>query len=1037
MKLADISIKRPVFITVIIMSLTIVGILCYKNLTINDMPEADIPYVTVTISQRGATPEEIEAKVTKKVEESVGQISGVKHITSTMMSGVSNTVIEFGLDKPSEVAAQEVRDKLGSVRGQLPRDIDEPIIAKFDFSARAVVSLAITNNGDSRELSNIVDDIVKKRLNSVKGVGTVNTYGNDEREIEVKLDNDKLSAYGLTTAEVANSLRNDNIEMPAGKVRDKEKEISIKTDSTIDKVEDFNNILVGKKNNVEIRLKDVANITDGIKDKSSLSYYQGKNAIGIDVVKQSGANTVEVADGIKKELDSIKNSLPKDVKVEVVRDNSVNIRNTVDEVMKTIIEGCILAIIIVFLFLNEWESTLISATSLPISIISTFICMKLMKFSLNTMSLMALSLAVGLLIDDAIVVIENIVRHLHMGSSPLKAAKEATNEIGFAVIATTLAVISVFLPIALVSGIIGKYFIEFGLTVVFSMLVSLFISFTLVPMMSSRMLKESQQTERTIIGKFFRLFNQKFNVLSEKYSEFLGVVLNHRLITMILAVALFLGSTRLFPLLGFSFMPSTDQGEINISANLDSGLSLESAGKKTKQIEESVKKYSEVNYTYSTVKRDSVSIFVKLIDKKERKDSAKVMAEKMRNDLKDIPGVETSVSVPSSGGPGGSKDVSFNIVGDNYQELQNFALKAKQFMQKDPHAKDVSINYKAGSPETKIDVDRDKAADLGVNSSAIGDTLSTLFNGTVVGKFDNGKDRYDVRLSIDDNQGKNLNDLENIYVSGANNKMIPLNQVTKKVFSTTSSSIHRYDRTGQIEISANVSGMATGDFLNLYTKKLNTEMEMPKGVSLSVGGANSAMQEGFTSLIVALGMSVLFLYLVMAAQFESFIDPVAIMFALPLAIIGAIIGLYISGSQMSIMAMIGIIMLMGLVAKNGILLIDAAKQRINDGVEINESLKEAGLVRLRPIVMTSLAMIFGMIPLALAKGAGTEMRAPMAQAVIGGLITSTILTLFVVPVIYTVIDDIKRFFRNIRTKISPKQIIQNDKEDKLNEKEYK
>lgn len=1011
MRLADVSIKRPVLISVVIIALTVLGILCYKNLTINDMPEADSPTVTVIIGQKGSSPEELETKVTKKVEEAVGEISGVKHISSTMIDGNSNTVIEFVLDKSSDVAAQEVRDKVSGIRRQLPKDIDEPIIAKFDVTAKAVVSIAVTGGSDNKELSTLVDDVIKKKLYAVKGVGTVNTYGKDEREIQIKLDKEKLASYGLTTAEVVNSLQSDNLEMPGGKVTDGGREISLKTNSNIKKVEDFNNILVAKRAGNEIRVRDVAKVIDGTKDKDSLSFYQGKQAIGIDIVKQSGSNTVEVADGVKKEIEKIKTSLPKGVSIDIIRDNSVSIRDTVDEVIKTIIEGCILAVIIVFVFLNEWESTLISATSLPISIISTFICMKMMKFSLNTMSLMALSLAVGLLIDDAIVVIENIVSHLHMGKSPRQAAKEATSEIGFAVIATTLAVISVFLPIALVSGMIGRYFIEFGLTVVFSMIVSLFVSFTLVPMMSARMLKGKHKKKKTVFGRFFDWLNDKFNKITEKYAQFLRFVLKHRAVTMVLAIVMFFGSTKIIPLLGFSFMPSTDQGEIVLDANLDSGLSLETAGQKTKEIEMNLRKYPEVKFIYSTVQKDNVSVFVKLVDKSERK-NVKTIVEKMRTDLKQIPGVELAVNSVSIG-PTGSKDVSFNITGDNYEQLQAFAIKAKQMMLQDPHARDVSINYRAGKPETKLDVNRDKAADLGVNTAAAADTLNTLFNGTVVSKFDSGKDRYDVRVSIEDEQRKNLDSLEGIYVSGSNNQMVPLNQVATKVFSTTSSSLHRYDRTGQVEISANVAGMATGDFLNLYLDKLKNGMEVPKGVSVDVGGMNGTMQEGFNSIVTALFMSILFLYLVMAAQFESFIDPISIMFALPLAIIGAILGLYVAGSELSIMAMIGIIMLMGLVAKNGILLIDFAKQKRGEGLDRDEALKEAGLVRLRPIIMTTLAMIFGMIPLAVAKGAGTEMRAPMAQAVIGGLITSTILTLFIVPVVYTLLDDLKGLFKKV------------------------
>lgn len=663
-----------------------------------------------------------------------------------------------------------------------------------------------------------MDDVITKKLYTVKGVGEVSIYGKAEREIQIKLDKTKMSAYGLTTSEVISSLQNDNLEVQGGKVDDGDREISLKTNSNIKKVADFYDILVAKRNGVEIRLKDVGKVVDGTEEKESLSFYQGKEAIGIDIVKQSGANTVEVADGIKGELANIQSALPEGVKVDIVRDGSEAIRDMVDEVMQTLFEGCILAVVIVYLFLNEWESTLISATSLPASVITSFVGLKFMNFSLNTMSLMALSLAVGLLIDDAIVVMENIIRHLHMGKTPLQAAKEATSEIGLAVLATTFAVIAVFLPIALVSGVIGKYFIEFGLTIVFSMLVSLLVSFTLVPMMSSGMLKSGKKSKKTFLSKFFQGFNHAFDKLAENYARFLGVVLSHRFMTMILSILLLVGCIRIIPLLGFSFIPSADQGEISISADLDSGLSLETAGKKAAEIESVVGKYPEVQYIYTTVEKDELSLFVKLADKNERQDSAQVITRKMREDLKEITGIELAIK-PVSFGPGGSnKDVAFNIKGDDYQQLQNFALAAEAAMSQYPQARDVSLNSKAGKPETKLEVDRDKAADLGVNPAVAASTISTLFNGVEVGTYDNGKDRYNVRVSI--------------------------------------------------------------------------------------------------------------------------------------------LGLYIAGSELSIISLIGIIMLMGLVAKNAILLIDFAKQKMGEGLAIKDALQEAGLVRLRPILMTTLAMIF-------------------------------------------------------------------------------
>lgn len=1026
MNISNTSIKKPVFITVIMMVLTILGFISYGELELNDMPDADMPYVSVAIIEPGATPEAIETKVTKKVEDTIQKISGVQNITSTISEGMSQTTIEFDLSKDGEVAAQEVKDKISTIRGELPTDINDPIISKFDISASSILSIAVYGSDDNTEMSDIVDNTIKKKLYTISGVGSIDVSGEDTREIHIKLDNDKLISYGLTAGQVANSIKADNIDLSTGKVIDGDNEITITTTSRIKKIEDFKNILVTKKNDTEIRLKDVAKIEDGFEEKSNIAYYQGNQAIGIDIVKQSGANTVDVAKNVKNAIDEIKSSLPEGIHVDIVSDNSTTIEDTVNDVMKTIVEGCILAVIIVFIFLNEWESTIISAASLPISIITTFICLKVMNYSLNTMSLMALSLAVGLLVDDAIVVIENIVRHLHMGKSPMKAAADATSEIGFAVIATTLAVIAVFLPMAMVSGMIGKFIVEFAMTIVFSMAVSLFVSFTLVPMMASKMLKSEKKESKSFIGKFFGWFNRKFDIFAEKYSNLLAITLHKRSIVLIASGAMFAASVLLATSLGFNMMPSTDQGTVSVSANFDSGITLDVAAQKTKQLEEIINKYPEVTSVYSTVSKSKSTIKLELVDKNVREDSSREIAEKLSTDLKVVPGVEVTVAAASM--TGGSKDVSYNIVSDDREKLQAFAEQMKGEISKDPRVRDVTSNSNAGTPQAKIVVDRDKAADLGVSSSDVASTLSTLFNGSDVTKYDSGNDRYDVRISLEDEERKTLDNLDEIYVLGSNNKLIPISQVTKKVIGTTSSSLHRYNKQSQIELSFNVNGTSVGSLQTEYMNKIKAEA--PDGVSLSLGGTDGMMQESLQSLLQAILLAVALLYLVMAAQFESFIDPISIMFCLPLAFIGAILGLFAFGSQVSMMSLVGLIMLFGLVAKNGILLIDAAKERIQEGMPRNEALKEAGLVRLRPIIMTTLAMIFGMIPTAVATGASTEMRAPMGQAIIGGLITSTILTLFVVPIIYTILDDLKMKINKITHKKSSK--INIEEESNLN-----
>ncbi|MDF2524445.1 MAG: cation/multidrug efflux pump, partial [Clostridiales bacterium] len=546
MFLTDISLKRPVFITVIIIALLAMGIVSYTGLSLNSMPDVDPAYVSVTIILPGASPDQVESKVSKKVEESTGQISGVRHLSTTISEGVSTTTIEFELEKSSSEALQEVRDKISFIRGDLPTDIQEPIISKFDMTAQPIMSLAVTGPLENRELSKLIDDVIKKKLATVNGVGSVNVYGNEEREIQVKLNKEKIAAYGLTTSEVVNRFKMDNLDIPSGKLSDYSSKMTVRTDGKINKVSDFYDIRVAERNGVEIRVKDIAEVIDSVKEKESLSYFKGKDAISLDIVKQSGGNTVNIAKAIKAELNNIQKDLPTGVKIDIISDNSSSINNTVNSVLKTLIEGCVLAVIIVYLFLGNLRITAISAISLPTSIVTTFIALKLMNFSLNMMTLIALSLAVGLLIDDAIVVLENIVRHLHLGKSPMQAAKDGTSEIGLAVTATTLAVVAVFLPVAMVKGMIGQYFMQFGLTVVFSLLVSLFVSFTLVPVMSAKFVKYEEGSADGLLGRFLNWFNRCFDQFANAYSQFLKIVLNHRMVTLALVAVIFIGSLGIF-----------------------------------------------------------------------------------------------------------------------------------------------------------------------------------------------------------------------------------------------------------------------------------------------------------------------------------------------------------------------------------------------------------------------------------------------------------------------------------------------------------
>ncbi|MDD2234065.1 MAG: efflux RND transporter permease subunit [Desulfitobacteriaceae bacterium] len=1020
MRLTDVSLKRPTFTIVIIIALMVTGAASFIGLPINDLTEVNMPIVSVVVVQPGVAPDQIETKVTRKVEDTVGQISGVDEITSTVRDSVSVTVAQFILEKPADEAVQEVKDKMGAIRGELPQDIQEPVVAAYDMTAQPIVSLAVTGTVGDKQLSEVVNNTISARLSTVKGVGSVNVYGEQEREIQILLDKQKMNALSITAAEVANSLGSDNLDIPGGKVSDGERDISLQTTSGIRTVEDFGKILVGKRGGDEIHVGDIAEVVDGSKEMDSISIYNGQKAVGIDVVKQSGANTVEVAEAIKQEIENIQKNLPQGITIDIVKDNSLMIHEQVTNVEKTLIEGCIIAVLVIFLFLGNGAGTLITSLALPTSIVATFIIMKLMGFTLNLITLVALALSIGLLIDDSIVVIENIVRHMKMGKSPFQAAQEGTSEIGLAVLATTLTIVAVFLPVAMMNGILASYLREFGLTVAFSVLISLFVSFTLVPMLASRYLKAGGEHGITIkgsIGKFILWFNRLFNKLGKIYAGLLKWSLKHRLSVAFIAAVLLISSIAILPSLGMSFLPAEDKGEINIQASLDSGLSLEKAGAMAGEMEAAVKAFPQVLYTYATVEGDQVSMYVKVTGSDQREEPIEEIVAGMRSSLQKIPGLSFSITGNSSIatiGSVGHEDFAYHITGHDFEALQQYAQRLKAAVQNLPGAADVNLSYKTGSPEVQLQVDRDKAEDLGVSPALAGSTLRILYNGVTVGQYEENGERYDVLVKLKPEDRQSLSSFSGIYIPGSNTEydnpiLVPLTQVTDQVFMTSAATINRFDKEREIQISANVVGITPGDFDKAFQQAVK-DIGLPAGISLTATGINSLMTEVSEGIAIALILGAVFIFLILAAQFESFVDPLSIMFSLPLAIIGAVLGLLAGQKELSFVAMIGIVLLMGLVTKNAILLIDFTRQRRREGATRQEAILDAATIRLRPILMTTLAMIFSMLPIIVQGGAGASFRSPMAYAVIGGLITSTLLTLVVVPVMYTFLDDVRSRF---------------------------
>jgi len=1009
MNLTEISLKRPVFATVTILALVVLGIFSYMSLNVDEYPNVEIPVVGVTVTYDGASPEQIESKVTKKIEEAVSAVAGVEHISSTVTEGQSLTIIEFTLETGAATAAQDVRDKIGSI-SDLPDDAATPVVSRFDPSATPILSITMTGNQSLRELTTIINDLVSKRLEAVAGVASVTVQGKTEREIKINMDRDKIAAYKLTIPEIKTSLTSENIDTPGGKVTDGKHETTVRSVGSITATEQFLNLPIAKRNGVQLYVRNIASISDGTVDATKITKLNDKEAIGLDIMKQAGSNTVAVAKNVKLEIEKLKKELPAGVEMTVVRDNSSKIQESINDVLFNLVLGGVLAVAIVFLFLGNWRSTMIAAIAIPTSVITTFLAMKALNFTLNTMSLLALSLAVGILIDDAIVVIENIVRHLEMGKTKYKAASDGTAEIGLAITATTLSLVAVFLPVGMMTGIVGQFFKQFGITVAVSVLVSLFVAFTLTPMMSATYLSGRLKETSNFFDKHWNRWNEKFDQFIAKYGRLLEYCLLHRAKVMIVVAALFVGSLCLTPLIGTTFVPDSDNAELTVSADVDPGMSPQSVGLIADRMSTVIRSMPEVMLTYSVSSSDSISILTKLTPKGQRKLSDSQIVTTLRDKLKEVPGAQVSITKKS--GMDAQKPISLVIQGESLSKLVEISEQVEDVVASTKGAVDVSSSYQAGKPDAQLVTNHDKASDLGVSTSNIATTLYTMFNGKVINQYKDDNDSYDVRLVLAPTDRENLTDVDNIYLgssytdSSSQTVMVPLSQVTQTIYSTSPTQIKRYDRLDQITISANLRDISLGDFNTALDKKLKT-IQLPEGYKFVTTGQSKQMNETFTGIIMALTLAILFIFFVLAAQFESYIDPFAIMLALPLAIIGAIVGLLIAGSTFNMMSMIGIIMLMGLVTKNAILLLDFAKQRMEQGEQRNQALVDAAVVRMRPIMMTTIAMIFGMLPLALGFGPGSETRAPMAHAIIGGLITSTILTLVVVPVVYTLLDDIR------------------------------
>ena len=1019
MILTRVSIKQPVFATMMMAALAVLGLTSYRQLNVDQFPDVEFPLVTVTTVYPGASPEAVERDVTRRIEEAVNTVEGIRTVESTSQEGLSNIVIMFHVETSTQVASQDIRGKVAAIRGELPREIEEPIVQRIDPNALPIISVAVDAPGLSPQAATqLADKTIKKRLETVAGVGAVNLVGESTREIQVIVDRSRLEGYHVSLAQVVDALRTENVDLPAGSADRGATEALVRVAARGRSAADIARIPVKHADTTTIFVSDVAQVVDGVEQPKNLALLDTTPALALDVLKQSGANTVEVADGIAAMVKRMAAELPPGVSLQIVRDDSTFIRDSIHDVNLTMIIGGVLTVLIVFAFLNSWRSTVITGLTLPISVIAAFTVMKLFGFTLNVMTLMGLSLAIGMLIDDAIVVRENIVRHLQRGKDHVEASMDGTSEIGLAVMATTFTIVAVFIPVAFMGGMVGKFFYEFGITVAAAVLVSLFVSFTLDPMLSSRWVDPDIEEDRHegLVGRALARFNHWFDGLHGTYERVLAWSLRHRPAVLAMASAAFLGSFPILGLLGGDFMPDFNRGEYQIAFKATPGATLRETGDRARAMVERLKTLPDVEYTYTTVGEAGTTYrpvtegttYVKL-KPGTGKSFSQVLSE-ARQVILQVPGLTYGLF---EAGPFGQKPIQISVRGQSVDELDRISRELMQKMAQIEGVADIETSLEKSKPELQLRVDRGRASDLGVPAGVIGTTLGAGVAGQVATVIEDADgESHDVRVRLRADQRRYAEDLLELTVptdkddANGDKLLVPLREMARAETGTGPSTIRRKNLVREVRVSANPDGRSLGE-IGVDISRAQESLQLPPGYDFVRGGDEEELAIRFANMMQALFLAVVFIYLILASQFGSFTQPFAIMLSLPLSLVGVAVALLLTGDTLNIMSMIGLIMLMGLVTKNAILLVDFANQSRREGLARDEALIKAGSTRLRPIVMTTLAMIFGMLPLAFAIGAGAEMRAPMARAVIGGLITSTLLTLVVVPVVYTYLDGLR------------------------------
>ncbi|MCB9357880.1 MAG: efflux RND transporter permease subunit [Calditrichaeota bacterium] len=1020
MTVTELSIKRPTAVVMFFLAIAVLGIMFYPRLPVDLLPTMNWPYVTIVTVWPGAGPQEVETMVTRPIEDAVVSLNKLKHIRSINRENASVVALEFEMSADADVVLQEAQRVITTIRAKLPDDVDEPQILKADLGSIPILRVAVSSEMAPSDLFTFVDEVIRPRLEQVEGVGQVVITGAEEREIQIAVDPGQLKSHGLSLADFNQYLAADNLDVPAGKVYSESQDYAIRLSGKYSTLAEIERTRLPLPDGTAIYLRDVATVTDTIKSERSLTRLDRASALGVQVVKQAQANSVQTSSSVQKVLNDIEAEHGTRVQIEVAQDVTVFNRNAIAEVQRNIAEALITVALVLLVFLHSMRNSLIVLIAIPLSVVSTFISMKLFNFSINLMTMMALGTVIGVLVDDSIVVLENIHQWMKRGHDPVTSAIRGRNEIGLAALSITAVDVVTFLPIAFVEGLVGNIFREFSVVFVTALVMSLIVSFTVTPLLASRLNRlENVDSDKWLRG-FTRAFERMFGKLESGYKSLLGWALSHRLVVIGISTAAMVFAIALIPMgfIGSDFVPPMDRGEFAVATKMPLGTTLEENSAVMGRIENYLDSRDDVIQIMSTIgllesewgleeNPRLGNIQIKLISRDERKLSTAEVQNQIVTYCKDIPGLEIRISDIGMFGTANAAPIQYEIRGQNLDSVQIAADYVKDVLRTVPGARDVQTSYELGAPELKIVVDRDRAAASMLTPGQVAATLRSSINGDLQTEFRTGEIEVDVRTLLATEYRTNPTRISDIEIRNGAGQMVPLGEVAEISRTSGPSSITRKDRQRLVTVSANVVGRSLGEVQGDFDKLMEAYTP-PQGVQFFAYGDVENMRTMVSDMIRAIFLSILFIYMVLVVLYESYIYPFVVMFSVPVAIVGAFVGLAVTGYTLSMFSMIGLLILMGLVTKNGILIVDFTNQLRHEGHSMKEALLEAGPRRLRPIVMTTLTMVVGMMPLALALGDGSEMRAGMGVVIIGGLLSSLLLSLVIVPVMYTILDRFSR-----------------------------